>query len=481
MSDDFIFEEVSANAQKISLSLGILTTKTIYKSDRIGVYDSEAFGRCLYLDGALQLCEKYHIIYHETMVHSPISQMYSVENVLVIGGGDGGCIVELLKYKNILSIDWCEINPEVIEVTRNHLPFMNMGKVNDPRVKLEIGDGVEFVKNAKKKYDLILIDCSDPTREAIPLYDFSFLKRVRSILSGNGVVSLQAGNVFTSEKFVRKITAMFAILFKNFSYQYIPMPCFPGGGVGFCLGFNGHRCHARLWGVEVDYLDMDNLEASFLTPYTWLKSKRKALYKLSGKQDTLNLAEKLFVQECIAFEGEPQEAGLDMGLFGVIQNYEKKKTSDALRVGTVLGAKEILNTGRLAAIERGINLPKGFLVNFITWEGDTVTYSMVKSVSALAKETPAEIEVERYFPQGCSNLTYEKNKLVRKSISLYDLSKNTTTDGKKTITHVKVGPNHDDWRDKLKHVELDVDLTEAYAVTVEFRSPLSFSVGFFSE
>ena len=128
---------------------------------RIDVFTSEEFGRFLTLDGYMMLTEKDEFIYHEMMVHVPMSVHPNVKNVLVIGAGDGGVVRELTKYDEIERIDMVEIDKMVVDICREYLPFTAC-KLDDKRVNIFYQDGLKFVRNKENEYDLIIVDSTDP-------------------------------------------------------------------------------------------------------------------------------------------------------------------------------------------------------------------------------------------------------------------------------------------------------------------------------
>ena len=123
--------------------------------------DSEAFGKILLIDGVIMLTEADEFCYHEMIVHVPLCVHPDAEKVLVIGGGDGGTVREVLKHDNIKQVEVCEIDEKVIELSKKHFPNL-ANSFSDDRVKIYYEDGNKFIKKHQNEYDLIIVDSSDP-------------------------------------------------------------------------------------------------------------------------------------------------------------------------------------------------------------------------------------------------------------------------------------------------------------------------------
>ena len=156
---------------------------------KIEVYETN-FGKSLFLDDVEQFSEFDEIEYHDTMTKIPFSIHGKPNNVLIIGGGDGGIARECLKYDTIESIDQCEIDKEVVSVCREYFPQI-ASSFNNPKVNLTFDDAKEFVKSIDKKYDIILVDSTDPINRSKPLFKKEFYKDLKNILKDDGLLSCQ--------------------------------------------------------------------------------------------------------------------------------------------------------------------------------------------------------------------------------------------------------------------------------------------------
>ncbi len=184
------------------VKLSIQVDKQIYSSQsefqRIDIFESPEFGRFLTLDGYMMLTEKDEFVYHEMMVHVPMAVHPNVKKVLVIGGGDGGTIRELSRYKTIEEIDLVEIDEEVVEACKKHLPQTACG-FEDTRVKCYYDDGLKFVRKYENTYDLILVDSTDPFGPGEGLFTKEFYGNCYKALKEDGIMVNQHESPFYKE------------------------------------------------------------------------------------------------------------------------------------------------------------------------------------------------------------------------------------------------------------------------------------------
>ncbi len=162
---------------------------------RIGGCEAPEFGRFLTLDGYMMLTEKDEFIYHEMITHVPMAVHPAVKQVLVIGAGDGGVIRELTRYPEIEHIDLVEIDELVVEVCRKYLPKTSC-RLDDPRVSIHYEDGVRFVRSCEDRYDLIIVDSTDPFGPGEGLFTREFYGSCFKALHEDGVMVNQHESPF---------------------------------------------------------------------------------------------------------------------------------------------------------------------------------------------------------------------------------------------------------------------------------------------
>jgi spermidine synthase len=235
----------------------------------IDVYDTEVFGKVLMLDGHIQLAEFDERSYHESLVHIPLNSLDNTRRALVVGGGDGGVIRELLKDPRLEQIDMVEIDRGVIDVCETHLPGVSAGAFDDPRVQVHIADAFPFVKRVEEPYDLIVMDSTDTYEGedgalSEQLFTRTFYRDCAKALSKDGILVTQADNLVFCPYSLEAILDTFSLVFpETGSYQAI-IPSF-GGFSGFAWASHGHIL-SRSWkgyGREHRYLSADTFAFAF--------------------------------------------------------------------------------------------------------------------------------------------------------------------------------------------------------------------------
>lgn len=164
--------------------------KVLYKGrsafQDIMVIENRHFGRMLVLDGVVQITEKDEFFYHEMLVHILLHAHPNPRNVIVIGGGDGGTVREVLKHSSVERVYFIEIDEEVIRVSKEFFPSVASG-IDDPRVEIKCMDGAEFVKNRRGDIDAVIVDSTDIVGFAKSLFTVEFFKSVKDSLSEEGM------------------------------------------------------------------------------------------------------------------------------------------------------------------------------------------------------------------------------------------------------------------------------------------------------
>lgn len=205
--------------------------KTPYQS--VLIFDNPVFGRVLVLEGIVQLSEKDEFIYHEMLVHPILFSHPKPERVLIVGGGDGGTLREVLKHpvKEVVMVD---IDKKVVELLKKYLPFVSDGAFKDKRTNLIIGDGLKFIKQYKNYFDVIFIDGNDEVGAATKLYGEKFYKDVHKALKKDGMVSAQIGSISLDfETLVNRACKRFRKLFLFVEIFKLTMPSYHCGEYGF--------------------------------------------------------------------------------------------------------------------------------------------------------------------------------------------------------------------------------------------------------
>lgn len=197
---------------------------------RIDVLKTKEFGRVLVLDGYLMLTEKDEFMYHEMIVHVPMAVNPNVENVLVIGAGDGGTIRELTKYKTIKHIDMVEIDKAVVEVSKEYLPLTACA-LDDERLNIYYEDGLKYVRTKHNEYDLIIVDSTDPFGPGEGLFTREFYGNCYKALKEDGILINQHESPYYDEdaKAMQRAHKQISPVFPVSTVYQFHIPTYPSG------------------------------------------------------------------------------------------------------------------------------------------------------------------------------------------------------------------------------------------------------------
>ncbi|MBM3284648.1 MAG: polyamine aminopropyltransferase, partial [Candidatus Aminicenantes bacterium] len=189
---------------------------------QIDIIETDSFGRVLFLDGLVQTTEKDEFFYHEMLVHPALVSHPAAAEVLIIGGGDGGTLKEVLRHpvkKAIL----VEIDRRVVEVSRKFFPWLAPA-LADERVELVIADGNAFIQKSTRRFDVILIDSSDPVGPSTVLHQKEFYSRLKAHLKPRGIIAGQAGSPLYHAASLREKKAFMQKMFRFCLYYLGPVP-----------------------------------------------------------------------------------------------------------------------------------------------------------------------------------------------------------------------------------------------------------------
>ncbi len=198
---------------------------------RLIILENADFGRVMMLDGIVQVTTKDEFVYHEMMSHVPLFAHGKARRALIVGGGDGGVLREVLKHPEIEQATLCEIDQGVIDLCRQHFPEVSAGAYDDKRTRIVIADGTKFVAETDDRFDVIMIDSTDPVGPGAVLVTREFyagcarcLKPGGLLVTQNGLPFLQASELKQSVGFFRELFAdAFAYLANTPSYFGGPM------------------------------------------------------------------------------------------------------------------------------------------------------------------------------------------------------------------------------------------------------------------
>ncbi|MBI3685634.1 polyamine aminopropyltransferase [Candidatus Azambacteria bacterium] len=161
----------------------------------IDIIKTRNFGKCLFLDGKMQSSESDEFIYHEALVHPAMLAHPSPKRVFIAGGGEGATLREILRHRSVQRALMIDIDPDVVEASKYHLPNLHQGAFEDPRAEIQCMDAKKYLQENDEQFDVIVIDLSEPIEEgpAYLLYTKEFYSLVQKRLTPQGVISMQAG------------------------------------------------------------------------------------------------------------------------------------------------------------------------------------------------------------------------------------------------------------------------------------------------
>lgn len=265
---------ISDNKNESSVSYGYAINRVLYsgKSEyqQVDVVETPFYGKALFIDHLMMTNEKDEFIYHELLTHIPSAQVKNPERAVIIGGGDGGIARELCKYKSIKEIVVAEIDDMVINASRKHLPLIACG-FDDPRVKIQVGDGAEYIKNQPdKSFDLILIDSTEPIGPGITLFKEEFYRTCSQKLKDGGQFSAQGLCPFY---YIESQKLMYAALKKTFKHVKPYMGVIPTYPTALWLFFNASNNEIKIDNEaknripnDTKYVSGSILEACYAVP-----------------------------------------------------------------------------------------------------------------------------------------------------------------------------------------------------------------------
>lgn len=193
------------------------------------IIDTPFMGRVMLLDGIVQTTERDEFIYHEMMVHVPLFAHPNPKRVLIIGGGDGGILREVLRHKNIEHVTQVEIDQSVIDMCKTYFPKHSNGAFDDPRANIVIADGKDFVANCTETFDVIIADSTDPIGPGEVLFTSDFYADEKTCLAPGGIMVAQNGVPFMQGDEVTNTFKRLTPLYQDVSFYVAAVPTYAGG------------------------------------------------------------------------------------------------------------------------------------------------------------------------------------------------------------------------------------------------------------
>ncbi|MFQ5670976.1 MAG: polyamine aminopropyltransferase [Acidobacteriota bacterium] len=220
--------EEDAETSRLSLRIRRRLHHEVSAYQEIAVYESHFFGRVLTLDNILMLTERDEFVYHEMMVHVPLCSLPAPRSVLIIGGGDCGCLREVLRHAEVERVVQCELDERVTRVCEKWFAWVPPA-LADPRVELVFHDGVRYIRDLKEFFDLVIVDSTDPVGPALQLFQADFYRQVAAVLKPDGVMTAQTGSPHWSAPLVGAIHDEQRRAFRHVAAYIGCIPTYQGG------------------------------------------------------------------------------------------------------------------------------------------------------------------------------------------------------------------------------------------------------------
>ena len=227
------------------------------------IFENPRFGRVMALDGVIQTTEADEFVYHEMMVHVPMNTHPCPKNVLIIGGGDGGILREVLKHPSVESVTQVEIDRAVVDMCIEYFPKHSNGAFDDPRLNLVIDDGAAFIANNSEQFDVIITDSTDPIGPGEVLFESSFYAGCANALTDNGILVTQNGVPYMQGDEVTNTYRRWKSYFQTRSFYLTPVPTYAGGAMAM-----GFASKARIEMPSINELTARSNALSLLKYYT---------------------------------------------------------------------------------------------------------------------------------------------------------------------------------------------------------------------
>ena len=257
------FEELlhKGYAQSFEVTKILFHEKTEHQD--LVIFETPTFGRVMALDDIVQVTTHDEYVYHEMMTHVPVLAKGDTTDVLIIGGGDGGILREVLRHKTVQHATMVELDRSVVDLSVKHLPEISAGAFDDPRAELIITDGVQFVAQTDQRFDVIIVDSTDPIGPGEVLFTESFYADCHRCLKDGGVLATQNGVPFFQGDEVTNTYRRMGKSFADSGFYTAVVPTYIGGFMTLGWGTDD----AALRDVDLEVLRTRFADANIKTRY----------------------------------------------------------------------------------------------------------------------------------------------------------------------------------------------------------------------
>jgi len=266
------YSELHDGTSGLTIKIDRLVETLTSPFQRIDIIHNVDYGKLLVLYGSLMVCDNDNNAYNEMLAHVPMFTHPSPKEVLIIGGGDCGCLTEVLTHPGVKRCTMCEIDEKVVEVSKRHFPHLTKG-CSDRRANLVFDDGKRFIEETHEKFDIILLDLSDPVGPAADLFQKKFHQQVYDRLSDDGIMVAQSESPFYNKKTIKQMYKNLFDIFPIVKMYTCHMPIYPSAlwSFAFCSKKydpleNFREEAAKSHKSKTKYYNADVHRGSFLLP-----------------------------------------------------------------------------------------------------------------------------------------------------------------------------------------------------------------------
>jgi spermidine synthase len=260
------FEETIHAGLRLKLEIDELLHEEQTDFQHLMLFENSVFGRVLALDRVTQTTERDEFTYHEMLVHQPIFAHGDVRNVLIIGGGDGGVLEEVFKHRTIERAVLVDLDRRVIELSQKYLRSICGDAHSDPRAEIKVADGIKHVAETDDRYDVIIIDSTDPIGPSQALFEVPFYADCQRCLAPGGVMVTQNGVPFLQPEELVESAEAWRSLFADWSCYLTTVPTYIGGQMA--LGWASDAPALRVTPLETitERFAKSGIETRYYTP-----------------------------------------------------------------------------------------------------------------------------------------------------------------------------------------------------------------------
>lgn len=238
-------------------------TKTLHSEQtdfqKLDMIETDQFGTMLVLDGMVMTTDADEFVYHEMVAHIPLFTHPNPKKVLVVGGGDGGVIREVLKHPSVVKAILVEIDGKVIEYSKKYLPNI-AGELENARVEVQVDDGFMHIHNHKNEYDVIMVDSTEPVGPAAKLFEKGFYQGIYEALTQEGIFVAQSDNPWFHADLIKSVFADVKDIFPITRLYTANIPTYPSGLWTFTLGSKKHDP------LQVETAQIPEIDTKYYTP-----------------------------------------------------------------------------------------------------------------------------------------------------------------------------------------------------------------------